>query len=73
MRSELLDMSYWTNWCNEAYDGAFPASLETNNDLGGLDIQATNLIFTNGGEDPWRFASKLTPSKGMQSYLADCN
>lgn len=73
MRSTLLNMEYWTNWCSQAYDGAFPRSLETNNDFGGVELEATNLIFTNGGEDPWQWASKRSPSKGMQSYVADCN
>ncbi|EAR85045.3 serine carboxypeptidase S28 family protein (macronuclear) [Tetrahymena thermophila SB210] len=74
MRSEILTMSYWTEWCNSAYDGAFPNTEVTNNYFGGLDIQATNLIFTNGGEDPWQWASKRTPTlPGMQSYIADCD
>jgi len=47
-------MEYWASWCARSYDvGVYPNQNATNNRLGGVDLQTTNLIFTNGGEDPW--------------------
>ena len=51
---------------------AWPDVTTTNYDFGGLDLEAFNLIFTNGVEDPWRHAS-LDQSKGqMVSILINC-
>lgn len=60
MRSKRLTMDYWRNWCSSTFgEELFPDTSKTNKKYGGVDLKATNLIITNGGEDPWKWASKL--------------
>ncbi|KAL4471801.1 hypothetical protein ABPG72_008819 [Tetrahymena utriculariae] len=73
IRSYILFMNYWAKWCNITYGSAFPDTIASNKYFSGLDIQATNLIFTNGDEDPWQQASKKTRSTCIKSYVADCH
>jgi len=35
-----------------------PAIKETQFDQGGFNTQGTNIFFTNGGEDPWQWATQ---------------
>lgn len=47
-------------------------SRNTNIYLGGDRIKATNLIMTNGIEDPWKWASITEPRPDLDVILIDC-
>ena len=57
----------------------FPPNIDAANiDYGGAGIQGTNIIFTNGVEDPWRWASvppppSSLPSSSETTILVDCD
>lgn len=49
MRSKLLTIDFYRKWCEDIYGvGTWPNVARTNNEFGGLHLQATNLIMTNG-------------------------
>ena len=51
MRSKLLTMDFYRKWCEDIYGKGVWASVNrTNNEYGGLHIDASNLIMTNGFE-----------------------
>jgi len=52
-----------------------PKATESQIDLGGSNMAATNVFFANGGEDPWQWATQLEnrPELNQISRLSDCN
>lgn len=49
MRSKLLTIDFYRKWCEDIYGaGTWPNVNRTNNEFGGVTLQATNLIMTNG-------------------------
>ena len=79
MRSEMIAMPYWKQYCTDVFQGLNmenrPHAKETTIDQGGVDIAATNIFFGNGGEDPWRWATKQesVPELNQVSRVSDCN
>jgi hypothetical protein len=79
MRSEYyLGMDYWTSMCNNVYGldmSSYPQVSKTIIDQGGLNIGAQNVIFANGGEDPWKWATRMyaDESKNQVAFISDCN
>lgn len=66
MRSEMLEMSYWTEMCQRSFGVGMPEkpwAKATTIDQGGWDIAQTNIFFANGVEDPWKWASKIDESR----------
>lgn len=61
--------------CGESFvHFIYPTSDRVNLELGGLNMDATNIVFTNGSEDPWKTASLLsTNSTSMISIEIDCD
>lgn len=65
MRSKMLTIDFYRAWCEDIFgSGAWPYVKRVNNEFGGLNIVADNLIMTNGDEgryifnvDPWKWAS----------------
>lgn len=58
MRSETLDMDFWTDYCERIFGRKMQADTDgTNNRYGGLNIRGDNIFFLNGSEDPWQFAA----------------
>lgn len=59
MRSSFVDDEYWRGVCQRVfpdldYSSALPNIQKTLDNLGdGNQIDATNIFFTNGSEDPW--------------------
>jgi hypothetical protein len=60
MRSARLDINFWEWYCNVAFD--FPGGLK----LADMDVtiakfpwRGTKILFTNGDEDPWKWASVM--------------
>lgn len=51
MRSKMLTLDFYRKWCEDIYGiGVWPSVLRTNSEFGGLKIDASNLIMTNGYE-----------------------
>mmetsp|Transcript_16086 Transcript_16086/g.2662 ORF Transcript_16086/g.2662 Transcript_16086/m.2662 type:complete len:111 (+) Transcript_16086:993-1325(+) len=75
MRSELLDLDYWYWFCNMIFD--YPGGLplpNTNSTASYLSYEGSNIIYINGGEDPWQWASvRQWESELRPAVLVDCN
>lgn len=75
MRSSLLDMDYWSWFCNLVFD--YPGGLPM---PGGIDVtraelnyKGSNIIFLNGIEDPWRWAGNMEwRDETRPSIVIDC-
>ena len=51
MRSRMLSIDFYRKWCEDIFGlGTWAYVNRVNNQFGGLDIKATNLIMTNGDE-----------------------
>jgi hypothetical protein len=59
IRSQHLTLTAFANMCARMFPGVAwpPQTGAVNMDYGGVNIAGTNIIFTNGVEDPWRHAS----------------
>ncbi|XP_010271475.1 PREDICTED: probable serine protease EDA2 [Nelumbo nucifera] len=76
IRSSKVDERYHLDLCKNVFgEGIFPDVDMTNIYYGGTDIAGSKIIFTNGSQDPWRHASKQTPSPDseMPSYIISCH
>jgi len=64
MRSQHVDLKLYKELCENSFEkGTWPKVNNTNNLLGGSNLEAFNIILTNGCEDPWKWAG-ITKSKG---------
>ncbi|KAK4262095.1 hypothetical protein QN277_027702 [Acacia crassicarpa] len=73
IRSSKVDTRYHLDLCKNVFgEGIFPDVTSTNIYYGGTNIAGSKIIFTNGSQDPWRHASKQTPSPDMPSYTVTC-
>ncbi len=73
MRSKRINLDFFRTYCKNAYGVAlWPNTDRFNNDFGGADLRTTNVILSNGGEDPWRWATKYTTTGSMTSIIIDC-
>ena len=52
----------------------FPAISRTVDNYGGNRIAATNIFFTNGAEDPWKWVTQLQdrPEINQRSRVSQC-
>lgn len=59
MRSTYIAKSFWPDYCNRIFGTELPALdvTGTNNLYKGLNIEGSNIFFTNAIEDPWRYAA----------------
>lgn len=79
MRSELLRTQFWPDMCERTFKGLNmnnrPKAWETKADQGGWNIAGTNTFFTNGDEDPWKWATKTesVPEWNQVAVTADCD
>lgn len=74
LRSQKLNITFYKNWCENIFgEKIWPRRYIANIDRGGKNIKATNLIITNGCEDPWQQTS-LTDSNyfGVKAFNACC-
>jgi len=66
MRSLELKTEFWPAMCERVFEGVnmtsmkLPAIENTVIDQGGFNIQASNIFFANGNEDPWKWAAIQT-------------
>jgi hypothetical protein len=74
MRSEkLLNENYWVDFCNDI----FGLKLNIQRSIGEFAFHHTagsNTLITNGGEDPWQWATELNPDTSINQFglMADC-
>lgn len=77
MRGPTNSLAFFLNQCLTAFDkksNYLPQpDVTVNPYYGGLNLQATNVIFTNGSEDPWKWASLTTSQNGNIAIVSDCN
>lgn len=77
MRSHQLDYSYWPAMCERVFKGwkGEAHAWQTAVDLGGFNIKGTNTFFTNGNEDPWKWATQREdhPALNQVSREANCD
>lgn len=56
MRSLQLDLDFYKSWCADIFgEGVWPFVNRTNNEFGGLNLEATNLYMSNGDEGKCAF------------------
>ncbi|XP_024974173.1 probable serine protease EDA2 [Cynara cardunculus var. scolymus] len=73
IRSSKIDIGYHLDLCKNVFgEGVYPVIDATNLYYGGTDIAGSQIVFTNGSQDPWRHASKQNSSPGMPSYIVTC-
>ena len=79
LRTPLVNEQYFAGMCSAAFSDLdwtnLPKATESQIDLGGSNMAATNVFFANGGEDPWQWATQLEnrPELNQLSRLSDCN
>ncbi|EWS72409.1 serine carboxypeptidase S28 family protein, partial (macronuclear) [Tetrahymena thermophila SB210] len=74
MRSSTNSISFFEGQCTQAFGPIYvPKPDEVNGFYGGLNLLATNIIFTNGSEDPWQWASLTKSKNGMIAIVSDCD
>lgn len=80
MRSELLDLPFWSLYCQRIFGDALPKNSydQTNKFFGGLDIKGSNILFVNDVEDPWQWAGMREihnpkTQSNMESLFIDCD
>ena len=73
MRSSSLTVGFWAWYCNVVfgYPGGLPLpDVDRRNAM--VDWHGTKIVFTNGSEDPWRWAGPVRSLEGCISLVADC-
>ncbi|KAL4475089.1 hypothetical protein ABPG74_001785 [Tetrahymena malaccensis] len=75
MRSKQVDLDFYRYICNVAFDGEHndPDITANVNRFGGLKIGATNIVFTNGIEDEWQWASLRQSTPQLTSIFNNCD
>ena len=78
MRPTMLEESFWTTMCQRSFgDGmvAMPKATETTIDQGGLDIAESNIFFSSGVEDPWRWIGRMESNDSLNQVVrvSDCD
>lgn len=79
MRSSFIDAKYFSDQCNEIFGldmSVYPDVTKTLDEYGnGNKIDATNVFFTNGKEDPWKWVTQLQnrPDINQMSVMSECD
>lgn len=75
--STLLGESYWHDYCKEIFgiDNINKTIQRSISEFSGHHTAGTNTIITNGGEDPWQWATELAPNESLnqKGLMADCD
>ncbi|KAL2644735.1 hypothetical protein R1flu_012322 [Riccia fluitans] len=73
IRSSEVSIKYHLDLCSNVFGaGTYPEVDVTNLYYGGTAIYGSKIVFLNGSQDPWRWASKQT-SPGEPSFLIKCH
>ncbi|CAG9333894.1 unnamed protein product [Blepharisma stoltei] len=70
MRPSYLNMTFWNWYCQQIY--SYPGGItlpNTNITAAGLSYKANNIVYTNGSEDPWQWASNNAVSTEARPIL----
>jgi len=76
IRSKMVSFEWYQSVCVEVFNiTTLPDTEATNNYFGGENVSGgSNIFFTNGVEDPWRWAGvQLTFSPSLPSIVIDCD
>lgn len=76
MRPKIIDLDYYRETCHKAFgDNIWPNVNHTNLLLGETHLARTNIFFTNGVEDPWKWAGAMAVPEhsGMEAQVVDCD
>ena len=75
MRADAINITYYHDLCEEVFGkGIWPNVHHTNLLLGETHLARTNIFFTNGVEDPWKWAGAMSvpEGSGMEAQVVDC-
>jgi len=78
-RSEFVDEEYFSDQCNQIFGldmSIYPDVAATEAAFGGGNkINATNIFFANGKEDPWKWVTQLEnrPEINQASVVSECD
>ncbi|CAI2368494.1 unnamed protein product [Moneuplotes crassus] len=65
-RSDTIQRKYWDDRCIAVFGkDAIAQARETNIHFGALSLRSSNIFFTNGGEDPWRWVGVTASDESM--------
>ncbi|CAM6112925.1 unnamed protein product [Calypogeia fissa] len=74
IRSAGVSIQWHLDLCENIFGkGVYPETDLTNLYYGGTAIYGSKIVFTNGSQDPWRWASKQTSSPGEPSIIITCH
>jgi hypothetical protein len=68
----MLCLDWYQPTCGFNIDSSknlWPDTEATNEYYGGINIQATNVFFANGSQDPWKRASVSVPPNSFEPAL----
>ena len=74
-RASVVNLDYYKDICYKAFGvGIWPNVNHTNTLLGDTHLTRTNIFFTNGYEDPWKWAGAMSVPEysGMEAQVVDC-
>lgn len=80
MRPFQVDLQYWRDGCQYIfpaldYNETYPMITYTEDQYGGGNkMDGTNIFFTNGSEDPWKWVTQLQdrPELNQRSRVSEC-
>lgn len=80
VRSPFIDNQYWRDQCQDVFPeldmSKYPDIAHTLAEYGnGNEIDMSNIFFTNGSQDPWKWVTQLKnrPEINQVSKVSDCN
>ena len=71
-----VNLTMYQTLCADSFNkSVWPADGVKHNIIqyGGLDMKAFNIVFSNGNEDPWQWASLRHSKNHMKSLYINCN
>ncbi|EGC31013.1 hypothetical protein DICPUDRAFT_83068 [Dictyostelium purpureum] len=74
IRSSMVNMTYFKTHCQQVFGiPLWPNTAAVNIHYGGNNTAGTNILYTNGSQDPWSRASVIqTISDSQQSVMVTC-
>jgi hypothetical protein len=74
-----MKVDEWYRWCAEVFnfdEQIIDPAKGTNDWLGGLSLDTSQIFFVNAGEDPWQWAgqtdSDAAEARQQKAYVMDC-
>jgi len=74
IRSSRVNLDFFKTFCKNAFGtDLWPDVDRFNHDFGGADLKTTNIILSNGSEDPWQWATKNSTTGSLTSVYVGCD